>query len=82
LGTFQRKIVSKNAAAIARLAKVDFDGGISCLIISLSETKATIEAAFPLNLPIEFKIEIDGESKKRHCAVAWRRNRRVGVYFV
>ena len=85
LGSFQRrygKAAARNAAAIRSRANIDLDGGISCLVSSLSDWKATIEVAVPSNLPTEFEIAIEGESKKRYCAIAWRRARRVGVFFV
>jgi hypothetical protein len=69
-------------AARSDRAKIDLDGGISCLIVNLSDTKATIEVALPFSLPIEFEVAIEGENKKRYCAISWRRNGRVGVFFV
>jgi hypothetical protein len=80
VGNFQRKSVGKSAATITP-ARVDLDGGINCLVVNMSDTKATIEGELPFNLPIEFRIAIEGEDRKRHCAIAWRKNRRVGVFF-
>ena len=85
MGSFQRgyaKAVVRSAAPIRSRAKIDLDGGISCSVSSLSDWKATIEVAFPSNLPTEFEIAIEGESKKRYCAIAWRKTRRIGVFFV
>jgi hypothetical protein len=76
------KAVVRNAAAIKSRAKIDLDGGISCLVTNLSDWKATIEVAIPSSLPTEFEIAIEGESKKRYCAIAWRKARRAGVFFV
>ena len=76
------KTTKRNAAAKRSCATIDLDNGISCQIINLSDMKATIELALPLSLPVEFEIAIEGESKKRYCAIAWRKHRRVGVYFV
>jgi hypothetical protein len=85
LGSSQRgyaKAPVRNAAALRSRAKIDLDGGISCLVINLSDSKGTIEVATPSSLPIEFEIAIEGESKNRYCAIAWRKIKRVGVFFV
>lgn len=73
--------MSQTAARRTR-ATIDLDGGITCLVINLSDSKATIEVALPFSLPIEFEVAIEGESKRRYCAISWRRNSRVGVFFV
>jgi fructose/tagatose bisphosphate aldolase len=71
----------RNAAAKS-FASIDLDGGIGCVVRNLSDTKATIEVAQPQGLPVEFEIAIEGESAKRYCAIAWRNDRQVGVFFV
>jgi len=73
--------MSRTAARGTR-AKIDLDGGICCLMINWSETKGILEVAVPFSLPNEFEITIEGESKKRYCAIAWRKTKRVGVFFV
>ena len=65
-----------------KCARIDLDGGIGCKVSNLSDTKGTLKVALFLNPPIEFEIEIEGESRKRYCAIAWRRKWRTGVYFV
>jgi hypothetical protein len=69
-------------AATRTKAKIYLDGGINGRIIDLSETEATIEVTLPSSFPVEFLIEIEGESEKRCCAVAWTINKKVGVLFV
>lgn len=66
-GVLWTKALVRNAAAIRSRAEIDLDGGISCLVINLSDS----EVAIPFSLPIEFEIAIEGESKKRYGAIAW-----------
>ena len=57
-------------------------GTISCTIRNLSETGAGIEVESSLGVPELFDLLIGGDEKHpRHCKVAWRTIRRMGVSF-
>lgn len=77
----ERRRIAREATPL-RLARINLNGGIDCKVSNLSDSKATLEIPQSLDLPIEFYIEIEGESTNRYCATAWRRKQRMLVYFV
>jgi hypothetical protein len=63
-------------------ATIDLDGGIRCVVLGQSDSKARIEVSSAQRLPNEFWISIDGEANLRCCGVAWRGKKRIGVFFI
>src|SRR5690349_5209455 len=64
--------------------RIIFNGGYSvltCTIRNLSEGGAMIEVVAMLGIPHEFDLAVE-PAPPRRCRVAWRRDNRLGVYFV
>lgn len=67
---------------VLKAGSIEFNGGvIDCTIRNISDTGAAIEVATPLGVPDAFWLVIPGDQTRRHCRVAWRRDKRLGVAF-
>jgi len=55
---------------------------IDCIIRNMSETGAALEVESPVGIPDEFTLLVKPDFVKRHCRVAWRSPKRIGVAFV
>ena len=67
---------------VLKAGSIEFNGGtIDCTIRNVSDTGAQLEVASPLGIPDSFWLVISGSHTPRHCRVAWRSDRRLGVAF-
>ena len=67
---------------VLKAGSIEFNGGvIDCTIRNVSDTGAQLEVASPLGIPDSFWLVISGSPTPRHCRVAWRSDRRLGVAF-
>jgi hypothetical protein len=67
---------------VLKAGSIEFNGGvIDCTIRNLSDTGAALEFANAIGPPDSFWLTISGDHAPRHCRVAWRRDRRIGVAF-
>jgi len=67
---------------VLKAGSIEFNGGvIDCTIRNISDTGAAIEVASPLGIPDTFWLQISGSQTPRHCHVAWRSDKRIGVAF-
>jgi hypothetical protein len=80
------QVLDNNRAAprhrVLKAGSIEFNGGvIDCTVRNISDTGAALEVATPLGVPDTFWLLIPGDHARRHCRVAWRRDRRIGVAF-
>ena len=67
---------------VLKAGSIEFNGGvIDCTIRNVSDTGAAIEVASQLGIPDSFWLVISGTHTRRHCRVAWRNEKRIGVAF-
>ena len=67
---------------VLKSGSIEFNGGvIDCVVRNISETGAALEVASPLGIPDTFNLLISGDHSTRHCQVAWRKDKRIGVAF-
>ena len=67
---------------ILKAGSVEFNGGVvDCTVRNISNTGAALEVAAPLDVPDAFWLLIAGDHTRRHCRVAWREDKRIGVAF-
>ena len=67
---------------VLKAGSIEFNGGvIDCTIRNLSDTGAALEFAHAIGPPDNFWLTISGDHSPRHCRVAWRSNKRIGVAF-
>jgi PilZ domain len=84
--TPELQVLDNNRAAprhrVLKAGSIEFNGGvIDCTVRNISDTGAALEVATPLGVPDTFWLLIPGDHARRHCRVAWRRDRRIGVAF-
>jgi ActR/RegA family two-component response regulator len=62
---------------------ISFNGGgvMSCIVRNVSASGACLEVASPTNIPEDFVLLIECDQIRRHCRIAWRKERRIGVAF-
>jgi hypothetical protein len=80
------QVLDNNRAAprhrVLKAGSIEFNGGvIDCTVRNISDTGAALQVATPLGVPDTFWLLIPGDHARRHCRVAWRRDRRIGVAF-
>jgi PilZ domain len=80
------QVMENNRAAlrqrVLKSGSIEFNGGvIDCVVRNISETGAALEVASPLGIPDTFNLPISGDHSTRHCQVAWRKDKRIGVAF-
>ena len=67
---------------VLKAGSIEFNGGvIDCTIRNVSDTGAQIEVASPVGVPDSFWLVVTGDHTRRHCRVAWRTDKRIGVAF-
>ena len=67
---------------VLKAGSIEFNGGaIDCTVRNISDTGAQIEVASDLGIPDSFWLVITGSQSPRHCRVAWRNDKRIGVAF-
>ena len=67
---------------VLKAGSIEFNGGaIDCTVRNISDTGAQLEVASHLGLPDSFWLVIAGTHTPRHCRVAWRSEKRLGVAF-
>jgi hypothetical protein len=67
---------------VLKAATIEFSGTkIDCLIRNISATGAALEINSPLWFPDAFSLVTTSDGNARHCRVAWRSERRIGVLF-
>lgn len=67
---------------VLKAGSIEFNGGvIDCTVRNVSDTGAALEVASPVGVPDAFWLVIPGEHARRHCRVAWRTDKRIGVAF-
>jgi len=54
---------------------------IDCRVRNLSDGGACLEVASSIGIPDDFDLNIEVDHLGRHCHVAWRSERRIGVAF-
>lgn len=67
---------------VLKAGSIEFNGGIiDCTVRNISDTGAQLEVASQLGIPDNFWLVISGSQTPRHCRVAWRNDKRIGVAF-
>ena len=67
---------------VLKAGSIEFNGGvIDCTIRNVSDTGAALEVASPVGVPDSFWLVVSGDHTRRHCRVAWRTDKRIGVAF-
>jgi hypothetical protein len=54
---------------------------LDCTVRNLSSTGACLDVPSTVGVPDVFELIIESESTTRHCQIAWRSERRIGVHF-
>jgi hypothetical protein len=75
----RRGAYRKNAFTFGSLQLAD--GEVDCLVWDATEAGAQIEVAGDLIVPDHFRLRLTKDSDPRPLAVAWRRDRRIGIAF-
>lgn len=61
---------------------IAFDKGtISCIVRNVSVSGACLEVASPIGIPDAFMLLMEHDQIKRHCHVAWMKDKRIGIHF-
>ena len=77
-----RTIAQRPWHRVLKAGSIEFNGGvIDCTIRNVSDTGAAIEVASPVGVPDSFWLVVSGDHTRRHCRVAWRTDKRIGVAF-
>ena len=67
---------------VLKAGSIEFNGGIiDCTVRNISDTGAQIEVASQVGIPDNFWLVISGSQTPRHCRVAWRNDKKLGVAF-
>lgn len=68
---------------VLKAATIEFGAGaaIDCTVRNLSANGAALDVASPVGIPATFDLLILADHGRRHCRVAWRKERRIGVVF-
>jgi hypothetical protein len=67
---------------VLKAGSIEFNGGIiDCTVRNISDTGAQIEVASQIGIPDNFWLVISGSQTPRHCRVAWRNDKKLGVAF-
>ncbi len=67
---------------VLKAGTIEFNGGvIDCTVRNISDTGAQIEVASQVGIPDNFWLVISGSQTPRHCRVAWRNDKKLGVAF-
>ncbi len=67
---------------VLKAGTIEFGGGgIDCTIRNMSSTGAALEVASPIGIPERFTLVCRADGTQRHCRVAWRKEKRIGVAF-
>ena len=54
---------------------------VGCLVLNISTGGAGLAVESDVAIPFAFELEIESEPIRRHCILAWRLERRLGVTF-
>jgi hypothetical protein len=71
----QRTILLKRGTIFFR------NTSVGCLVLNISTGGAGLAVESDVTIPFAFDLEIESEPIRRHCIVAWRLERRLGVTF-
>jgi hypothetical protein len=73
-GTFRKNAFTFGTVLLA-------GGEVGCLVWDVTEAGAQIEVEDDQTVPDRFPLRVSAEAEPRPAAVAWRRNRRIGIAF-
>ncbi|MGY3484235.1 hypothetical protein ACVW1C_002118 [Bradyrhizobium sp. USDA 4011] len=71
----QRTVLMKRGTILFR------NTSIGCLVLNISTGGAGLAAQSDVAIPFAFDLKIESEPIRRHCILAWRLERRLGVTF-
>jgi hypothetical protein len=57
-------------------------GTITCTVRNISRSGASIDAASPNDIPDEFRLVLEMETRPHLCTVVWRKEKQIGVTFI
>ncbi|QOZ31946.1 hypothetical protein XH92_09755 [Bradyrhizobium sp. CCBAU 53421] len=57
------------------------NASIGCVVLNISTGGAGLAVESDVAIPFAFDLEIESEPIRRHCILAWRLERRLGVTF-
>jgi hypothetical protein len=77
----QRKHPRRRILKAGRIIFNDRFSVIDCTVRNLSDGGACLEVGSSIGIPDDFDLDIDPDRLGRHCHVAWRTERRIGVAF-
>jgi hypothetical protein len=68
---------------VLKAAKISFNRGsvIDCTVRNISEHGALLQVAWPIGIPDDFELVLDGKGPSRACRVVWRKGLQIGVEF-
>lgn len=75
----RRGAFRKNAFTFGSLLLAS--GEVGCLVWDATDTGAQIEVADDQTVPDRFSLRLTADGDPRPAAVAWRRDRRIGIAF-
>ena len=79
-------MTDRRATARQRVFKsgtIEFDGkGIECIIRNVSPTGAALDVPSPAGIPHEITVNFIAQNIRQHGYIVWRKEKRVGVFFV
>ena len=71
----QRTVLMKRGTIFYR------NTSVGCLVLNISTGGAGLAVESDVAIPFAFDLEIESEPIRRHCILAWRLERRLGVTF-
>ena len=75
-----QRIITRDCAL--EPAVIQFQGcKVACLVRSLTEDGATLDAISPRNIPDRFTLALPLEGTTHRCRLVWRREMEIGVAF-
>lgn len=67
---------------VLKAGKIEFGGGsIDCTVRNLSATGAALRVESVIGIPTNFILAVPADNVKRHCQVAWRKEKELGLRF-
>ncbi|TWB98284.1 hypothetical protein FBZ93_106243 [Bradyrhizobium macuxiense] len=80
--TIRRYKIDSQRTALMKRGLIFFrNTSLGCLVLNISTGGAGLAVDSDATLPFAFDLEIESEPIRRHCILAWRLERRLGVSF-
>ena len=80
--TIKRYKIDSQRTVLLKRGTIFFrNSSIGCVVLNLSTGGAGLALESDDAIPLAFELEIESEPFRRHCILAWRLERRLGVTF-